>query len=101
MSTPRGDELTQAGLPKRRPRARLVPGSAGSAVLASLATPPRNPETIRGRLSSYQQGVRLGRENRLRGDGEPTTGTGDTASDAGSLGAEQANAHGNHDEESS
>ena len=33
----RGDELTPAGLPKRRPRARLVPGSAGSAVLAPPA----------------------------------------------------------------
>jgi signal transduction histidine kinase len=62
----RPDELTAAGLPKRRPRARLVPGSAGSAVLAATAPPTRSAENIRGRLASYQQGVRQGRETRLR-----------------------------------
>jgi len=60
-------ETTDAGLPKRRPRARLVPGSAaGSAVLAPPSGPARNAEAIRGRLASYQQGVRQGRESRLR-----------------------------------
>lgn len=60
------DELTAAGLPKRRPRARLVPGSAGAAVLAQPVSAARSAENIRGRLSSYQQGVRQGRETRLR-----------------------------------
>ncbi|MEU7813790.1 nitrate- and nitrite sensing domain-containing protein [Pseudonocardia sp. NPDC049154] len=61
------NETTEAGLPKRRPRARLVPGSAaGSAVLAPPSGPARNAEAIRGRLASYQQGVRQGRESRLR-----------------------------------
>ena len=64
----RPDELTAAGLPKRRPRARLVPGSAGSAVLAAPASPTRSAESVRGRLASYQQGVRQGREIRLRRD---------------------------------
>lgn len=64
----RPDELTAAGLPKRRPRARLVPGSAGSAVLAAPASPSRSAESVRGRLASYQQGVRQGREVRLRRD---------------------------------
>jgi signal transduction histidine kinase len=60
-------ETTDAGLPKRRPRARLVPGNAaGSAVLAPPSGPARNAEAIRGRLASYQQGVRQGRESRLR-----------------------------------
>jgi hypothetical protein len=63
------DELTAAGLPKRRPRARLIPGSAGSAVLAPAVTAARSAENIRGRLASYQQGVRQGRETRLRGLG--------------------------------
>jgi hypothetical protein len=66
----RPDELTAAGLPKRRPRARLIPGSAGSAVLAPPATAARSAESIRGRLASYQQGVRQGRETRLRGHGD-------------------------------
>jgi len=70
----RPDELTAAGLPKRRPRARLVPGSAGSAVLAAPASPTRSAESVRGRLASYQQGVRQGREIRLRRDpGRPGT----------------------------
>ncbi len=68
------DELTPPGLPKRRPRARLVPGAAGTTAAegaagtaaAPGAAPIRTAETIRGRLSSYQDGVRQGRENRLR-----------------------------------
>ncbi|SFM62095.1 Signal transduction histidine kinase [Pseudonocardia ammonioxydans] len=61
----RPDELTSAGLPKRRPRARLLPGSAaGSTVLSpSPSGEPRDAETVRGRLASYQQGVRQGRES--------------------------------------
>jgi hypothetical protein len=68
VAAERPDELTAAGLPKRRPRARLVPGSAGSAVLAAPTAPTRSAESIRGRLASYQQGVRQGREVRLRRD---------------------------------
>jgi hypothetical protein len=85
----RPDELTAAGLPKRRPRARLVPGSAGSAVLAPVVTSPRSAETIRGRLASYQQGVRQGRETRLRGFGSDDTPATPAAADA------------DHDEETS
>ena len=91
----RPDELTAAGLPKRRPRARLVPGSAGSAVLAAPASPTRSAESIRGRLASYQQGVRQGREIRLRRDpggaGSQPDVTGENA---------VAPAGGEHDEES-
>ncbi len=59
------DELTSAGLPKRRPRARLLPGSAaGSTALSTpVMSEPRNAENVRGRLASYQQGVRQGRES--------------------------------------
>ena len=89
----RSDDLTTAGLPKRRPRARLVPGSAGSAVLAEDVTPSRNAENVRGRLASYQQGVRQGRESRARGRAE-------SAPEADG-GTEPAHAGGNHDEESS
>ncbi|MGZ8750071.1 MAG: hypothetical protein ACXWYP_04235, partial [Pseudonocardia sp.] len=90
----RPDELTAAGLPKRRPRARLVPGSAGSAVLAAPASPTRSAESVRGRLASYQQGVRQGREIRLRRDpgrtgSQPVTPEDDTA----------ATGSGGHDDE--
>jgi len=85
----RPDKLTAAGLPKRRPRARLIPGSAGAAVLAPAVTSPRSAETIRGRLASYQQGVRQGRETRLRGFGSADTP------------ATTADADADHDEETS
>ena len=94
-SAERPDELTAAGLPKRRPRARLVPGSAGSAVLAAPASPTRSAESVRGRLASYQQGVRQGREIRLRRDpvrsgAQPDSPEDDTAGPG----------NGGHDEES-
>jgi hypothetical protein len=92
----RAGELTTAGLPKRRPRARLIPGSAGSAVLAAPASSPaRSAENIRGRLASYQQGVRQGREQRLRGGTATPNGSGSNG------GNDPAGAGGNHDEESS
>lgn len=81
------EDLTHAGLPKRRPRARLLPGSAaGSTVLSPPAgSEARSAESVRGRLSSYQQGVRQGRESasgRPQPSGPPgreTTGAGGAA----------------------
>ncbi len=56
------DDTTTAGLPKRRPRARLVPGSVGEP--DAVPQTRRSPETVRGRLTGYQQGLRQGREAR-------------------------------------
>ncbi|MBG0821338.1 nitrate- and nitrite sensing domain-containing protein [Planomonospora sp. ID91781] len=54
--------LTGAGLPKRVPKANLVPGSAPSAPAAPVSPmPPISAERVRSRLSSFQQGVRQGR----------------------------------------
>ncbi|GAA2989889.1 nitrate- and nitrite sensing domain-containing protein [Streptosporangium longisporum] len=50
--------ITAAGLPKRTPRANLVPGTA---VAPSSPVPSLSPERVRSRLSSFQQGVRRGR----------------------------------------
>ena len=63
---------TEAGLPKRRPRAQLVPGAArsggagtpGGAPDGAAAGPRRNADAIRGRLASYQRGVADGRTSR-------------------------------------
>jgi hypothetical protein len=62
---------TEAGLPRRRPRAHLVPGSArpapsssGGAAENGPAVPRRNAESVRGRLASSQRGVADGRSNR-------------------------------------
>ncbi|GLW24577.1 nitrate- and nitrite sensing domain-containing protein [Microbispora triticiradicis] len=64
--------VTSSGLPKRVPKANLVPGSANAPAPsaepapAAAATPPPpppvlSPERVRSRLSSFQQGVRQGR----------------------------------------
>jgi hypothetical protein len=54
------------GLPRRQPRALLVPGAAGAT--ESPGTPMRSAESIRGRLASYQRGIREGRQARANGD---------------------------------
>jgi signal transduction histidine kinase len=58
---PASDETTTAGLPKRTPRANLVPGSVGGGgggEEADSAPPARSAETIRSRMASFQRGVR-------------------------------------------
>ena len=59
-SEPASDETTTAGLPKRTPRANLVPGSVGGSGgdESDSAPPPRSAETIRSRMASFQRGVR-------------------------------------------
>jgi signal transduction histidine kinase len=69
-------ETTTAGLPKRVPKAHLVPGSAAprpepagtsgggrgrQATIAPPSLPPRTADAVRGRMSSFQQGLRRGR----------------------------------------
>ncbi|WP_204053234.1 nitrate- and nitrite sensing domain-containing protein [Microbispora siamensis] len=53
--------VTAAGLPKRTPKANLVPGSVGADAPAAAPRPPVSAEAVRNRLSSFQQGVRRGR----------------------------------------
>ncbi|HYQ63747.1 nitrate- and nitrite sensing domain-containing protein [Actinophytocola sp.] len=67
------DSTTTAGLPKRVPKAHLVPGSAAprheakepspgnDTGLLAPPLPPRSADAVRGRMSSFQQGVRRGR----------------------------------------
>jgi signal transduction histidine kinase len=62
LAMPMNAELTPVGLPRRQPRALLVPGAAGAAQPTSA--PVRSAESIRGRLASYQQGIREGRQAR-------------------------------------
>ncbi|WP_406673429.1 nitrate- and nitrite sensing domain-containing protein [Nonomuraea sp. N2-4H] len=51
---------TNSGLPKRTPRANLVPGTANPKP-PPVPAPPVSPDRLRSRLASYQQGVRKGR----------------------------------------
>lgn len=57
--------VTAAGLPRRKPQALLVPGAVGGAApTAPTSAPVRSAELIRGRLASYQRGIRAGRRTR-------------------------------------
>ncbi|MBG0812892.1 nitrate- and nitrite sensing domain-containing protein [Planomonospora sp. ID82291] len=57
--------VTGAGLPKRVPKANLVPGAvapdAAGAPPAPAPRPAVSPEAVRNRLASFQKGVRQGR----------------------------------------
>src|ERR1017187_1115368 len=52
---------TEAGLPKRVPKANLVPGAAGPFAIPPSSAPARSASQARDRLSSFQQGIRKAR----------------------------------------
>jgi hypothetical protein len=54
-------DTTEAGLPKRVPKANLVPGGAGSPLATAPAGHGRSASQTRQRLSSFQQGIRKAR----------------------------------------
>jgi signal transduction histidine kinase len=62
LAVPAAGETTQAGLPRRVPRANLVPGSVGSGGPdAETDMPARSPDAARSRMAGFQRGVREGR----------------------------------------
>ena len=61
-------DTTEAGLPKRVPKANLVPGGAGP-VAQAPPVPGRSASQTRQRLSSFQQGIRKARAS---GPGDET-----------------------------
>lgn len=63
-------EITPAGLPKRRPKSNLVPGSAAKPQSPAPEKPaaPRSPDAVRGRMSNFQQGVQRGRHAKVEPD---------------------------------
>jgi signal transduction histidine kinase len=69
LRAPVDHDFTPAGLPKRQPRAHLVPGADGDVqptpVSAALA---RTPDAVRGRLSRYQRGLNVGRHAHISPD---------------------------------
>jgi signal transduction histidine kinase len=56
--------FTDAGLPKRVPRGRLMPGSASIPGEPPPSISGRDPDAVRGRLTTFQRGVRHGRHMR-------------------------------------
>ena len=64
---PAVEEITAAGLPKRRPQAFLVPGSAAPGPITNgQPSPPaaRHASAVRDRMSSFQRGLTMGRHAR-------------------------------------
>ncbi|MQA15341.1 MAG: HAMP domain-containing protein [Pseudonocardiaceae bacterium] len=64
LTRPSEGDVTSAGLPRRQPKAQLVPGAAEPAEPASGGATARSAESVRGRLASYQRGVEEGRQAR-------------------------------------
>jgi signal transduction histidine kinase len=60
VASPATGAMTEAGLPRRVPRANLVPGSVGDPEMSG-GGPSRSPEEVRNRLASFQRGVREAR----------------------------------------
>ena len=55
--TPAEPEVSQSGLPVRRPGSRLVPGGVTTTPTATT----RDPEAVRARLAAHASGVSRGR----------------------------------------
>jgi len=69
------DSYTESGLPRRRRGQKLQPGSATQSETVPGPRSERDADTVRGRLSSFQQGVRRGRHQSAHpGDGQPADG---------------------------
>jgi signal transduction histidine kinase len=66
-------DVTSAGLPRRKPKAHLLPNLAQKPSTAAPESSPasRNPERTRGFLSNYQAGVRQGRPSALQENDNP------------------------------
>jgi hypothetical protein len=62
VAAPSSSGVTSAGLPKRVPKANLVPGTAGSETSSAPApAPARSASVTRDRFASFQRGSREGR----------------------------------------
>jgi signal transduction histidine kinase len=65
---------TSAGLPRRQRGEKLMPGSAMTASASAASRQDRDPQDVRGRLSSFQQGIRRGRHRSAQpGEGNQET----------------------------
>lgn len=60
-ANPQPTSFTQAGLPRRTPKAHLVPGSVANSEPQEATTFQRDADQLRGRLADFQSGVSRGR----------------------------------------
>ncbi len=78
VSAPSSGGVTSAGLPKRVPKANLVPGTAGlESAPAPAPAPARSAAATRERFASFQRGIREGRAVGRGGAEEPREPEGD------------------------
>ncbi len=80
VQAPASDGTTPTGLPKRQPRANLVPGSAATSTASgapSRSAPERSAAETRDRFASFQRGIRQGRA--AAADANLNSGEGTTA----------------------
>jgi signal transduction histidine kinase len=82
LSEPTHGGTTRGGLPKRVPKANLVPGTVdtGGKAARPQPIPPMSAERMRSRLASYQAGLRQGRAHARR---DPVNGAAGDASTGG------------------
>jgi hypothetical protein len=73
---------TAVGLPKRVPKANLVPGGVSSGAAPAAPAPARSAAQTRERLANFQRGVREARANAQDGDDSNDDGGGDALYDA-------------------
>jgi len=69
VHAPSSGGVTMSGLPKRVPKANLVPGTAGNGETAPALPAIRSASVTRDRFASFQRGVREGRAA-LRSEGD-------------------------------
>ncbi len=74
LRAPVDHDVTPAGLPKRQPRAHLVPDTDGDVLPTPVPAGPaaRTPDAVRGRLSRYQRGLNVGRHAHIGPDEQLT-----------------------------
>jgi hypothetical protein len=70
------------GLPKRVPKANLVPGGVGGGTAPAAPAPARSAAQTRERLAKFQRGVREARAASQDDDGPDDGGGGDALSGA-------------------
>jgi len=73
---------TAVGLPKRVPKANLVPGGVSSGTAPAAPAPARSAAQTRERLANFQRGVREARAAAEDGDSSNDDGGGDALWDA-------------------
>jgi hypothetical protein len=76
-SAPVSGGTTAVGLPKRVPKANLVPGGVGGGTAAAASAPSRSASQTRERLAKFQRGVREARAAAQDDDDSNDGGGGD------------------------